>query len=246
MPTRGVRLHYIMNHNKQHVQPTNKGKKNKKGRKNNRPSPDRLARLPVVRVKDIMPPRIMTKLKYLVARNLQNAAGLTASIQLNANGVYDVDPSLGSTAVPGFVEFVAFYRRFRVLRVKSVCTFINNEGFPLVINLGFEPAFFAANAKLQTYYEMHGQRTQLIPRTQTARGVTLSMTRDALSVVGDPICQTELNYSGTSGANPTALWYTSISCSSTNVGLPLTANGVTIRWQVEFDVEFFELQNLLS
>ncbi len=223
-----------------------KKEKRNRRKRNNNISPDRVERLRVVRVHDIMPPRILTTLKYLVGRQLVNNGGTTASIQLNANGIFDVDPAVASTSVAGFTEFMGFYRRFRVLKVRSVCTFINNESFPLVINLGFEPTFYAANGKTIGFYEGSHQKTKLVPRTQTAAGITLSMTKTGIEVVGDPIVQFELNYTGNSGANPNALWYTSVSVSSANLGLPLTLNGVSIRWETHFFVEFFERVNLES
>lgn len=204
-------------------------------------NPDHPQQLRVVRIRDIMPPRIVTTLKYIVNRNLVNIAGTTASMQMNANGLYDVDPALASTAVPGFVEFGAFYQRYKVLKCISKCTFINRETFPVVINLGFEALAFAANGKTISYYEMHNQKTQLVPASQTARGITLSMAKSAIEVVGDAVTTGSLNFTGSPLANPLALWYTSISASTALIGAGFAA-GIAIRWELEFIAEFYELQ----
>jgi hypothetical protein len=212
-------------------------------RKDNRDrsiNPNFVPSLRVVRLRDIMPPRIMTTMKYVSARNLVNAAGVTASMQFNANGIYDIDPSVASTAIPGFNEFIGFYNRYKVHRVKSTCVFINNEAFPILVNMGFEPTPFAANAKTQGYYEMHNQKTALVPRTQTAAGIKLFMIKRGIDVVGDPVVFGSLGYTGARASNPTSLWFVSVSCSTTNTGLPLTAAGITLRWELEFDVEWFE------
>jgi len=224
-------------------QPSKKQNRNKRNNKQT-VAIDRVQPLRVIRVRDIMPPRIVTRLKYIVLGILQNNTGVTASRQMNANGIYDVDPAIASTSVPGFAEFSGFYNRYRVFKVKSTCIFINNEGFPLVANLGFEAIPFASNGKTIAYYEMHNQKTTLIPRTQTAAGLRLTMTKRDIDIVGDAVVLGSLNYTGTLSSNPASLWYTTISVSSQGVGLPLTLNGVSIRWEIEFDVEFFELKNI--
>ncbi len=47
------------------------------------------------------------------------------------NALYDIDPVLGSTVVPNFVEISTLYQYNRVIGVQHNITICNNETFPL-------------------------------------------------------------------------------------------------------------------
>lgn len=193
----------------------------------------------VVMFKDVIPNKLVTRLKYIISGNaLLNAGFNTVSRQMNANGVYDVDPALASTAVPGFTEFSGLYLKYRVLKTKSTCTFINREAFPVLINLGFENTFFTANTKTASYYDGKNQRSQLLPANMSSRGVTLSLTRTATEMIGDEEGQASANWANYVTGNPAALYYTSASASCAGLGAVFVL-GVVIRWELEFWVEFY-------
>jgi len=198
----------------------------------------------MVYFKDILPPSLVTKLKYIVARPLINVGINTASIQLNANGIFDVDPSLGSTAVPGFVEWTALFKKYRVVRVKSTCTFVNRESFPVLINLGFDRIFYSANAKVIGYFAGAMQKRKIL-QASPGPGVTLSMTQTAMSMIGDLEGESSANWSGDSGANPSNLFHTSIAATCSNIGAVFVL-GLVMEWTCEFDVEFYQPRNLSS
>lgn len=200
----------------------------------------------VVLFKDIVPPKLVTRLKYIVQTSLYNAGLSIASKQLNANGVYDVDPALATTSVPGFAEFASLYWKYRVLKVKSTCTFINREAFPMLINLGFENTFFAANTKGKSYFDTKDQKTLLVPQNQTARGVTLSMTKTADQMIGDQEGDASANWANYVNGNPAALYYCSAAADCSITGNVFAAGGVAVRWEVDFWTEFYDFKSLTS
>lgn len=51
----------------------------------------------------------------------EGAVGVGTAKMLRLNAPYDVDPSLGSTAVPGFNEMAALYYSYRVHKVSVDC-----------------------------------------------------------------------------------------------------------------------------
>lgn len=199
----------------------------------------------MVMFKQIVPPRVMTRLKYLVNRTLVNAGFGTASIQLNANGLFDVDPTLGSPSVAGFTELSQLYSRNRVYAVRSRCTFVNRESYPVIANIGFESVFITANTKTLNQFENVNNKTIILPASGRLSS-TLEIRKTALDIVGDEQVYTDFGYCGTSVANPTSLFYASAAVDATYLATVFTANGVAVRWELEFDVEFYERKILTA
>jgi hypothetical protein len=194
--------------------------------------------------KDIVPPSVIVRLKYLVNRRLNNAGLNTASIQLRANGLYDVDPAIASTPVPGFVEWMTMFQRYRVLKVKSTCRFVALDGsIPPIVNLGMGNTFHAANAKTIGYFEGSDQKTQIANINNA--GIQLSMTRSSPEIIGDMEADAEEQYIGTNATNPVNLWFVSIAADVSYLGAAYV-NGLGIRWETEFYAEFYLRRNLFN
>jgi len=181
-------------------------------------------------------------MKYIPLGGLNNVGLLAASRQFIANGLYDVDPALGSTAVPGFVEWMSIYQRYRVKKVKAVVDFINLDTSPVVVNLGFDQQFFAANGKTIGFLAGPHQVTRLIAALG-GNPVRLSMKRDLQQLLGDVSLLSEDNYAGLVGANPVLPLYVSVAISADGTGVALI-NGVFMRMTIEFETEFYQLRNL--
>jgi len=92
--------------------------------------PDYGQRNPTIRLDKflITPPQLIVKLRYKVKQQLVNVGGALASHSYNLNGVYDVDPSVGSTATPGFAEWMTLYGSYQVINTKVDLTICNLEG----------------------------------------------------------------------------------------------------------------------
>jgi len=93
----------------------------------------------------VMPPQFDTVLSYHVQDVITNVAGTAASIRFTTNA-YDVDPALGSTAMPGFTEFAGFYARFRTLDMSYKFSCANQEAFSLTIIHGFSNSSIASGS----------------------------------------------------------------------------------------------------
>lgn len=59
-----------------------------------------------------------------------------ASNPTNLNGLFDVSPSLGNVAVPGFEPYTTMYSRFRVVSAKLTVRFDNFAGVPMRVGIG--------------------------------------------------------------------------------------------------------------
>jgi hypothetical protein len=97
-----------------------------------------------------MPSEYDTVLIYTVQDTVTNAAGFAASIRFR-NEAYDVDPALGSTAMPGFAEFAAFYARYRSLGIGYDFSVANQEAFSLTLLHGFSTTSIASGSLSLAY-----------------------------------------------------------------------------------------------
>lgn len=66
---------------------------------------------------------------------LRNVGALFADLRYIANGVFDVDPTLGSTAIAGFSELAQIYSSYRPVSCKVTVDFCNLEAFPTTVYL---------------------------------------------------------------------------------------------------------------
>jgi len=93
----------------------------------------------------MMPESWDATLKYAVLNTVTNVAGFAASVRFGTNA-YDVDPALGSTAMAGFAEFAAFYKKFRTLKIRYKFSVSNSEAFPMTIIHGCSTTVVASGS----------------------------------------------------------------------------------------------------
>lgn len=187
-------------------------------------------------------PRTRMTLRFSKTVTFSNATLFTANIYFVPTFLYDVDPTIGSTAVPGFVEYAALYRQYVVIASSIRVRFMNNEAFPqlaFVIPLNGPPG---ANQSLSTTFTQLAQRVceSAALGALTGNGMcaiehswSTSQFGGAHDVRGDP------SYFGsTAGGSPTNNWYWNIGVTS---GLAGTVAGVLTHIDIEITCEFFEL-----
>jgi hypothetical protein len=93
----------------------------------------------------MVPESLETELKFVALLVVTNAAGFAASTRYSSNA-YDVDPSVGSTAMAGFAEFAAFYKKFRTLSMSYKFNVQNAEAFGVTIMHGFSTTSIASGS----------------------------------------------------------------------------------------------------
>jgi len=84
----------------------------------------------------VMPQEYVTNLTYTTTGVLNSVGALLSSVKYRTEA-FDVDPALGSTAMPGFTELASIYARYRTLAISYKIHYSNNEVFPLQILAGF-------------------------------------------------------------------------------------------------------------
>lgn len=73
------------------------------------------------------PPRTRTVLTFSKVSILSNVGATFSNVVFSPTNVFDVDPVLGSTVTPGFNEYAAMYRQYRVNSSKIKVGFNNEE-----------------------------------------------------------------------------------------------------------------------
>jgi len=193
----------------------------------------------VYRGLNFMPPIFQTKLRFSKQITMVNVASGWTNIRFSPTAAFDVDPVIGSTAMPGFTELAGIYRFYRVRGSAIKADFGNLDalaGIAVVCPVNFDPT---SNTTLfQQYLSSRSARMKplgLSTGAGTAQIVHRLTDRDfggALSVAID-------TYTASVTAIPTNnIWWL--------VGAYLSAiqtNGVFVAVEIDIDVEFFELSS---
>lgn len=109
----------------------------------------------------MVPPEFETELKYIV-QYLFGAPGANLDSLRFTNNAYDVDPTLGSTAMAGFSEFAGFYQRFRTMGIGYRIGLINKEAFPVSIIHGVSAVSIASGSLGMNYGENPNFSTSIL------------------------------------------------------------------------------------
>jgi hypothetical protein len=191
-----------------------------------------------------MPQEYRTTLKYHTYGTVTNAAGFVASVKFSTNA-YDVDPTLGSTAMPFFAELAAVYQRFRTLRIGYKFIVQNAEAFPVSILTGFSQASIASGSLGITYAgNPHFKVTGLAPATgNSCKTITGSVTVCEIVGTQQPLFDDLYTGSTTSSTLATASYvWAYCGINSTNA---LTALGMIVTTEIALDIVFHR-PNLLA
>lgn len=80
----------------------------------------------------IAPDELDVRLQFRKYGVLTNGAAPIASMQLNPNAAYDVDPTIGSTETYGFDEYAALYSYYRVVGYSYDIVLSSNFAYPIM------------------------------------------------------------------------------------------------------------------
>jgi hypothetical protein len=183
---------------------------------------------------NIVPPRALIRLRYNTPKNMTSASAATSTFY-NANGAFDLDPSVGNPTMCGFNEWMALYGVYRVIRFSIKGTAMNNEAFPVRIATGFFPqtqTTFTVSQWGNAHCVEHpclGAITG-VGRTVFRRSIDINRLLGVHAASGDLT-----QYYGTSASNPGSIASFAIGISSMN-GSVLT-NGVSLAIEIQLELE---------
>lgn len=195
--------------------------------------------------RDVMPNQYDTKLKYMTNLVVTNVGAFLASSRYTTNA-YDVDPSVGSTAMPGFTEFAGFYARFRTLAIKYKFSANNMELFPLTIIHGFSNSSIASGAVALTYAGNPLMVSSILgPLTGQGRG-TFQRKATVVKIAGTAQPLYDDIYTGSTTSSTLATAGTKHCYFAVVSPVLLTAAGVYLTVEIELTIRFYLPNWLLS
>lgn len=186
-----------------------------------------------------MPPRARTTLTFNKQVLMNNVGFAYTNVRFNASNAYDIDPTLGSTSCPFFTEFAAFYRRYRVHRMKCVADFLSNDttgGTVCVCPVNADPT---ANVSPQQYLSNPLARKKMIASAAGGAPQRVLCVASPQVFGGSSDTTSDDSYSSLVNAGPTnAIWFfVGFYCS-----YGALTNGISVNVLISLDVDFYELQ----
>jgi len=187
----------------------------------------------------VQPPRVIVKLSYRAAGLLYDNALTSTSKSWNCNGVYDVDPTLGSTATAGFTEWSSLYRVNQVLKTRVIGSISSaSTTNSIEIAHGFVPQVIAAGAFTPDKYRNKDIKPSIL--LGYANGSSTHKFTDSILMENlfdrDSYRGDLTQFRGTSASNPSTLGNYVLGITSSN-GAALT-QGVSYVLDFDFWIEF--------
>jgi hypothetical protein len=187
------------------------------------------------------PRRLRCSLRYSVSGIINNAGIIYANHRYVPTYVYDVDPTLGNTAVPGLAEYGGIWRLYRVRSASITVSFSNKEIFPVTCYICPVNTDPGANTANYANYLSNRLSKQRAVGPLTGNGVcVLKDSQTTSAFAGVPDLQQLDTYCGSTngGTAPTNNWWYLVGIYTD--GTVMSA-GVDINAHLDMDVEFFEL-----
>jgi hypothetical protein len=186
-----------------------------------------------------LPPRLLCHTRFQKQVAVNNVANGATNVVFTPTFCYDVDPTVGSTAMPFFTELQTLYRYYRTISSRITVTFANKETFPLTVYI--HPLNYSVSANVATATAQSFLANPLCKETQvSAEGgidhVTLKHKMSTEGFAGSKWTGTDDLYSGNGTTSPSNNWYWVVGAQS----LVALVNGLTIN--VVIDVIFVSFE----
>lgn len=165
----------------------------------------------------------------------------TTNIRYSASNAYDVDPTVGSTAMPGYTELSTLYRRYRVFSTTLVATFANLEVFPGTVCVCPVNADPGANVSVpQPYMSFPGAKTSMVGAVSGDSVRVIRSTASPQTFGGSRYTGADDSYSALVNAGPTnqIWWYIGFFTPTNSL---TTTGGVDVNVRLFVTLDFYEL-----
>lgn len=190
------------------------------------------------------------KLHYMdtTSRVLAAPANPFGYIRYFANGLFDANPLILTSLVPGFTELATLYEQYRVHGAKITVRFVNQEAFPSVVVVWPTDQDQSASINQQYLQEMCGNYFARFRHLSSKGGMDRASITNYISfkkLIGTRNYNTDLNYSSLVSTNPLKLMYWNIGTYSMD-NSNYTAANVPFECRITFYAEFFNRKQLTS
>jgi len=196
----------------------------------------------------IQPPALRVKLRFYLDFQVSNAGLQTASKSYYCNGIYDVDPAIGSNTVPGFPQYSALYNSWRVDEAHIDFTATNGDAFASQVCVAWLPnaTYASTNSFLANRYANRFTTHRILSQAGGQDRCRIVQKMKMADLYGDPSSYygSTTNFVGTGATNPQTL-FTVIFGVTPGHAVPFV-NGVILNGYIDFIATFFDPANLLN
>lgn len=163
--------------------------------------------------------------------------------QFNLNGMWDVDPSILSTAMPGFSEWGFFYQYYRAVSCKITCQMTNTNTKPMYFMIWAEtpnqPVPISWAQLIERSANPHSKITTLeVVGSNTTR--TLTMHINFAKLLGDTLDYKADNQwrGGILSSNPPSIFNLYVAALNADA-LGVVTNGLPYKLQITYYADVF-------
>lgn len=190
-----------------------------------------------------MPPIFVTKLRFEKHVAFSQNTIASTSVRYKTTMAYDIDPNVGSTAMPGFTELTALYGGYRVLGYTADIVFANQEAFDVTayaLTVAADPGANVSVAVAQSYLSnLNAKKCELGRATVTNRG-RIKLRESVARYAGQTWPGIFDPYSGAGSATPQDILYLQVGAVPTNATSTFTTStGVAMSITINVTIGFF-------
>lgn len=197
----------------------------------------------------IMPDKIFTKLKYSGTKLFTVAIGTQViAYRFRPTSAYDIDPLLGGTSMPGFVELQNLYSSYRVssstLKVEANSVDATRASTIVVVPLNNDPGAAPTQATVQSWVA----NPYAIYKANGTAGASTTSIRHRMStekIFGSLSVYFDDNFASLVTTSPVNNWYWAVGI-ITPAAIATTAYNINVLTDLEMDVEFFNRVPLIT
>jgi hypothetical protein len=192
-----------------------------------------------------MPASVVTRMRFNEYGILNNAGNTAAGKRWAPTNLYDVDPVLGSTAIPGFTEMSGLYRVARLNWSSAQVKFTNAEANLIMVvglmPINYDPGPNPSASVCQSFLSNPLCKTVQLGLASGMGSGSLRSRASTAQFAGSPVINVADSYatSTTASTNPNNWWW--LLFASANVGTFINGIGYTISFDLE--IRFSELAN---
>lgn len=189
------------------------------------------------------PPIFITKLRFEKHVGFSQNTIASTSVRYKPTFAYDIDPNVGSTAMPGFTEYTALYGGYRVLGYSVDVAFANQEAFDVTayaLTVAADPGANVSVAVAQSYLSnLNAKKCELGRATVTNRG-RIRFRESVARYAGQTWPGIFDPYSGAGSGAPSDILYVQVGAVPTNATSTFTTTtGVAITITIDVTIAFF-------
>lgn len=193
--------------------------------------------------------RTFVKLIYYDQLNsiLTNNGNNYAYIRYQPSAAYDVNPSLGTTAMSGFAELAALYNKYRVHASKISVLLSNQEDFgvtAMVLPLNVDPGSSPSITTIQSYQMQPFCTRRVLSSKGGQDKASFKKYMSSKKIIGSNSFKYEENYASAVNTIPADNWYWIIAL-TTMGGTYFTTKGVVYDVLITCYVEFYDRKSLI-